>query len=561
MKQLCLLVAAIGVSSVLSQASGYPHGGGSCVDDWDCSLGGECNNNVCACDIWFTGFSCQYLNLQPAEPDYGMQIPTYYSWGGHCIQNATTGVYHGYFSFMCNHSTLGSWTTASSVVHATAAQSQGPYEFQEMIIQPWAHNAYIVQDPPSGKFLLWHIGNGVVNPDKWAPCYTNSTDASAESNGNDILQVPTSKAGQGQAFIQVSDSLEGPWTPFNNNTGITVDFAPGYWTNSIAGNPSPFIFDNGTVLLYFTGETCPNGWGNLAPACIGLARADSWEGPYTTVGSLPIIHPESEDPSVFQDPRVNFHLLTNVNTYHARCAQGVPCGGHAWSRDAINWSNVTIGAFGPVIRFSNGSYWYNAYTERPQVLQAADRTPLTFFVGMGRSSYMDSASWAQNFCNSSASACGPTRFPPPTVVQYQFGSGSGAQCMLTNTTFPCPGGWADSCPLVLGDCSEKTAFWVENEGGTITNNAQTDAVINVDCNNCIDGTVLKALGQSSSASSIVFNSSSKQLVYSCGKCLNAGQTPPVPPCKSGEFYVSNQIQLQECASSNTVGWERVVVNQ
>ena len=110
-----------------------------------------------------------------------------------------------------------------------------------------------------------------------------------------------------------------------------------------------------------------------------------------------------------------------MNNDHTRCAQGVPCGGHAWSYDGLSFSNLTVGAFGPVIRFQNGSYWYNAYVERPQVrgggggmracpltssrrptspadpqvLQAADGTPLTLFLGMGRSSYDDSCNWAQ----------------------------------------------------------------------------------------------------------------------------------------------------------------------
>lgn len=87
--------------------------------------------------------------------------------------------------------------------------------------------------------------------------------------------------------------------------------------------------------------------------------------------------------------------LTNVNNDHTRCAQGVPCGGHAWSYDGLTFSNLTIGAFGPVIRFQNGSFWYNAYVERPQVLQAADGTPIAFYVGMGRSSYEDCCNWAQ----------------------------------------------------------------------------------------------------------------------------------------------------------------------
>ena len=103
---------------------------------------------------------------------------------------------------MCDHKTLGDWTTASSmewpclslfsfslflsftpqqslsfslsffptlpgIVHATAAKPQGPYVIQEMIVQPWAHNAIITQDPLSGLYLIFHIGNAQVDPSQW----------------------------------------------------------------------------------------------------------------------------------------------------------------------------------------------------------------------------------------------------------------------------------------------------------------------------------------------------------------------------------------------------------
>jgi hypothetical protein len=63
---------------------------------------------------------------------------------------------------------------------------------------------------------------------------------------------------------------------------------------------------------------------------------------------------ESEDSHVFIDPRGNFHMLTNVNTGHRRCPQGVECGGHAWSTDGKNFSDIYIGAFGPYLTFANG---------------------------------------------------------------------------------------------------------------------------------------------------------------------------------------------------------------
>ena len=46
---------------------------------------------------------------------------------------------------------------------------------------------------------------------------------------------------------------------------------------------------------------------------------------------------------------------------------GAPCGGHAWSRDGYHFTDLVIGAFGPIITFANGTQWRNAYVERPLV--------------------------------------------------------------------------------------------------------------------------------------------------------------------------------------------------
>jgi hypothetical protein len=120
-------------------------------------------------------------------------------------------------------------------------------------------------------------------------------------------------------------------------------------------------------------------------------------------------------------------MLTNVNTWHKRCAQGVPCGGHAWSPDGLLWSNLTIGSFGPVITFANGSTWTNAYVERPLITFAPDgTTPLTFHVGMGRSSYFDSCNWVQRFCTPGGTGCGPT-WAEPTPTASGHGSNQPVQ--------------------------------------------------------------------------------------------------------------------------------------
>jgi hypothetical protein len=167
-----LLLASVAMN-VLAQLPNVPHGGGPCKTDWDCSLGGVCEQNACSCDVWFTGPACDLLNLAPAEADFGMQLPTYYSWGGRAAPQEQAGSYQAFFSFMCKHATLDSWTTKSASVRATAATPVGPFSFTEMIVHPWSHNTFIARDDHAGKWLLWHIGDGTVDPHEWSPCFSD----------------------------------------------------------------------------------------------------------------------------------------------------------------------------------------------------------------------------------------------------------------------------------------------------------------------------------------------------------------------------------------------------
>lgn len=315
-----MLVAVCGVSTSAAPLPDPAHGGGPCSSDWDCSLGGVCTAQKCVCDAWFTGAACDLLHLQPApSTNLGLQVPTYHSWGGRAaaVHDAAANKtrYEGYFSFMCNHGNLGVWTRTSASIHAVSDSPEGPYQPQKVVIFPWSHNTFLIQNPPDGLWLLWHLGNGTVPSSEWAPCF-NGTDLDISANVNldtdknvdmpPASASPVTSPGQEQAFVQTAPSISGPWTPAFNNTGITVDWAAAgnsSWIKplQIGGNPTPFIFPNGTTLLYFSGEPCPANWGAMAPACVALARADRWNGTYTLLSvDTPITAPESEDPFVFQ---------------------------------------------------------------------------------------------------------------------------------------------------------------------------------------------------------------------------------------------------------------------
>jgi hypothetical protein len=568
-------------STSLAQTPGWPHGGGSCSTDWDCSLGGVCSpSGVCECDPYFTGPTCALLNLKQGgvSGTCGSNFDGYYSWGGRTLKDPSTGDFHLYASFLCRHANLGQWTTVSSAAHFVAPNATGPFEWAESdcdpstgvctpIEIPWSHNEVVVENQPAGaspRYLLFHIGDGNAPASDWSPCYNRSDVGKSRADEAEALEAPyKSRLADGPgntAYVLTSDSFDGPWTRAFNNTGVFINFT-GSWTTALAGNPAPLIFPNGSAILYFTATPCPPNSGALAPNCIAAAFADSWEGPYDMrAAPHPITYPESEDPFVWQDKRGNFHLFTNVNTCHERCGSGVACGGHAWSRDGFHFSNLTIGAFGPLFTLSpGGTLMQNSYVERPLVQLDDDGvTPLTFHVGVGRTTYLDSCNWAWSFCtNASDPECGPTvPLPPPPPRRATLVNGG--QCLMYNTSaFPCSGsGPAEGCPVVMGDCGAPGAVWLvpaDGVAGTVVSAANPSVSINVDCDRTTPHTLVKALA--SGQVQLTVNASAGVIAYAGGMCLNTGQGPAIPPCgPAGEVWLPNQIQLAPCGDASAAGW-------
>jgi hypothetical protein len=478
------------------------------------------------------------------------------------------------------------WTTKSSIWHATSAHAEGPYALSDLVAQPWAHNAMIAQTPdPQHPYALYQLGDSATDPSEWQPCYNASELpvplAPLPPPPPPPLPAPLRAGASGsQIYVRTAPSLAGPWTPYAGNSPLNFSFAGSFATAVNGANPAPFFFPNGTVLVYFSANPCPPGWGQKVPGnnCIFVARGESWAGPFAAL-PLPVTHPESEDAHVWQDHRGNFHLLTNVNNDHARCAEGEPCGGHAWGYDGITFSNLSIGAFGPYIRFANGSSWRTSYVERPQVTLGADGRPLAFFVGMGRSSYYDSATWAQRFCSGAAGeACGPMLpppAPPPLRVALSRTSAAAAAaaapgappplCLATNATgFPCPGGWGTSCPLFLAPCGTPAAAWLQRSDGLLESAAWPGACLDRDCNSCSSGTALKIIAcGGGNGAPVAFGGGQLRLGGACGSssgaCVSDGSSGHRAVCKAGEQMAAAQLAVQDCSDASTAGWQRIAV--
>jgi hypothetical protein len=255
------------ISFAVAQTPGIPQGGGPCETEDECSLGGLCTSGVCVCDAWFTGPSCALLNLQaPVDSTGGSCGPTfesYYSWGGRALtpQAGGDGKYDVYISFMCNHKTLGSWTTASSSAHFVADTPAGPYSWGAEqcdpsgvctpSIIPWSHNTVALSDarlPAAASFQIWHVGDGIVPEPVWSPCFNasevgqrGSARESSEGVSSGVGWSVGSRANPGAtAYVTTAPASTGPWTRALNNTGVPINFT-GSWTSGLAGNPAPLV--------------------------------------------------------------------------------------------------------------------------------------------------------------------------------------------------------------------------------------------------------------------------------------------------------------------------------
>eukprot|EP00729_Bicosta_minor_P009536 gene9536-33631_t len=291
-----------------------------CTTDWDCSLAGVCTDGKCVCDGWTSGSDCSYLNFQPKDKShgYGYIDPEWSSWGG----NAVLGKDNQWHLFMAEigpsgRKGLGGWQSHSQIAHAVSANPDGPYTRKSLVAPPEHHNPTLKVSPKDGSWNLYSI-----------------------------------KAGSGPIVVSTSTDEGVTWT---STTPGTVNGTMTMWYRATATTSSP-CSDESIGVQYCASATSK---------CGG--------------GVNPVYTHTSEDPSVFVDKRGNYHML--VNALPGGCNPKLQQGGHAWSRDGVNWSEPRVGAYNTTVKFTDGTDMTCVRRERPQMVQAADGTPIAMIAG------------------------------------------------------------------------------------------------------------------------------------------------------------------------------------
>ncbi|MDF7822751.1 glycoside hydrolase family protein [Pontiellaceae bacterium B12227] len=327
-----------------------------------------------------------YHSLGRVHVEGGYRDDNYWVWGSSIIKG-DDGKYHMYVSRWPKGIKFHpGWMVASEIVHATADQPEGPYEFSDVAL-----------GPRSPQF--WD-GCSQFNPkvfkheDTYILFYTGSTHPFADAREHldeVVLGSNYSIIGRSNKRIGIatSKSPNGPWTRMDQPI---LDVKPDTFYSFLTSNPTPVVHDDGSVLLIFKARQYNQEFPYHGGMLLGVAKAPHYTGPYTVVMDEPIFSDERfgvvEDPFLWQD-ETGYHML--AKDQHGKVGGVFQGGILAHSQDGLAWTldeNPT--AYTKMVKWVDGTERQMGQLERVQgLVQDGKLTHLTFAVMDGRGGFDD----------------------------------------------------------------------------------------------------------------------------------------------------------------------------
>jgi hypothetical protein len=269
-----------------------------------------------------------------------------------------------YVSRMSGFCGLNCWQGNSEIAHAVSDTPLGPFTLSEIILPYFAHGPTIHQ-LADGTMVLFHLGcstPGHSVPDH-PPCTCPDRNG---TSATEILPSPNPLAACSSDYISLDSapSPNGPWTSLGRRNP-TAPWATG------TTNPGLLIDANGTALMAYRGNT-PTDSNN---EFLGIATASSWKSDFVSIDTkAPIVSHIGEDPYIYQDKRGNYHII-----YHDM--EGSDRGGHAYSRNLIEWYNGPVPCYTGEVSYDDGSKRKFQKRQRPQLLVEGG-VPLYLYTGV-----------------------------------------------------------------------------------------------------------------------------------------------------------------------------------
>ncbi|XHR26703.1 MAG: glycoside hydrolase family protein [Chthoniobacteraceae bacterium] len=257
------------------------------------------------------------------------------------------------------------YVLSSEIVRAVSDTPYGPYRFLEKVIpnsDPKAWDGRMAHNPSIHKcgdtYLLYYIGSsfsGPLRPDSPDCCQAQRDESYANI----------------RIGLAISRSLDGPWKTIDRPI---LEPRPDKWDSQIVTNPAPCIRDDGRVVLFYRSNT-PDG------LRIGVAAADTFEGPYYRLSDEPVLRFENgnfvEDPFVWWE-KDHYEML--AKDMLGGITGEVHAGAHFRSDNAIHWTPMEPPkAYSRTITFENGETTQLGCLERAQLLFDQQGRPICLF--------------------------------------------------------------------------------------------------------------------------------------------------------------------------------------
>ena len=184
----------------------------------------------CRCDAGWTGADCSRAALLPYRPTEGYINASAASWGGRPLRFG--GRWHLFATEIARKCPLILFMNNSMVVRATAAEPQGPYVHEEIVLPTFHHNPTAVGPTPDGYFLIFSIGTDDPRQiDCTAgipPCATDPErprchDGTPETNGRISMSYARSPLGpwSTKVALPIGGVPVSQWNCKHNNPSVT----------------------------------------------------------------------------------------------------------------------------------------------------------------------------------------------------------------------------------------------------------------------------------------------------------------------------------------------------
>ena len=289
----------------------------------------------CECDPGWKGEKCGQVDLLPAPRDGGYRNASLSSWGGNAIKIGQE--WHMFASAMSHNCPLSEFATNSLSIHAISENPGGPYSLTDIPLPEFHHSTTVMQ-VNSSTLAVFTVGVDTEG-ENVHECGEDPVSISPNSTDGDKDELGP------HDYTTLSISTSGPYGPWEERVIFQTDLSDlGAW-NCNRSNPSPIIFENGTVLLMYRGELCeprPKSCNNDDTINVcqnqGIAIADSIDGTFRDrQGKIPELA-GNEDAVFFRTPRGYAALFHSKTACGTEPEEYKSCGSLAFSKDSWSWT-------------------------------------------------------------------------------------------------------------------------------------------------------------------------------------------------------------------------------